>query len=626
MATYVNDLRLKEIATGDESGTWGTSTNTNLELIAEAFSFGTEAITTNADTHTTTIADGSTDPGRSLYLKYTGTLDSACTITIGPNTVSKLWFIENGTSGSQNIIISQGSGANVTVPAGEVKAIYSDGAGSGAAMVDAFANLKVSDAAQTNITSLGTLTTLTVDDITINGSTISDAGNMDFDIGGDLTIDVDGADIKFADGGTEFADHFLDGNDYKIQTTISNGDFIIVGNDGGSAINALTLDMSSAGAATFNGNLTVNGADVTITSNIIHAGDTNTFFGFNDADTFRIVTGGSEALRVDSNQRVGINTSSPDSPLEIDGGSSANTVLHLTSTTANTFLKISDSNTNEGNFIGCTTDDLTFFTRNSEKVRIDSSGRLLVASSTAVTGTTTAKLQINGTDNAGSTISIGRFSANANAPTLQFIKSRNGSVGSNTVVQDGDNLGQISFAASDGSDTATLAAKIFAEVDGTPGSNDMPGRLTFFTTADGASSPTERVRIANDGSVLIGTTTNVSESQLSGALKLGIGVNTGIGITRLTVGTSATTVFDLSDFAPSDSTGDGLYMFSLVRNAGSFGTRFVGILGVDNTAIAIVETLESLGFTISVSGMNLQASASSSVTCIATLQPLAIGE
>ena len=80
MASYVNDLRLKEIGTGESSGTWGTETNTNLELIAEAFSYGTEAITTNADTHTTTIADGSTDPGRSLYLKYTGTLDSACTI------------------------------------------------------------------------------------------------------------------------------------------------------------------------------------------------------------------------------------------------------------------------------------------------------------------------------------------------------------------------------------------------------------------------------------------------------------------------------------------------------------------------------------------------------------------
>ena len=138
-STYVNDLRLNEMATGDASGTWGTVTNTNLELIAEAFSFGTEAITTNADTHTTTIADGSTDPGRSMFLKYTGTLDSACTITIGPNTVSKLWFIENGTSGSQNIIMSQGTGANITIPPGDTKIIYSDGAGSGAAMVDAFA-------------------------------------------------------------------------------------------------------------------------------------------------------------------------------------------------------------------------------------------------------------------------------------------------------------------------------------------------------------------------------------------------------------------------------------------------------------------------------------------------------
>jgi hypothetical protein len=144
-STYVNDLRLNEMATGDESGNWGVITNTNLELIAEAFSYGTEAITTNADTHTTTIADGATDPGRSMYLKYTGTLDSACTITIGPNTVSKVWIIENGTSGSQDIILSCGSGANITIPAGDTKVVYSDGAGAGAAFVDAFASLSVVD-------------------------------------------------------------------------------------------------------------------------------------------------------------------------------------------------------------------------------------------------------------------------------------------------------------------------------------------------------------------------------------------------------------------------------------------------------------------------------------------------
>jgi hypothetical protein len=193
-STYVNDLRLNEMATGDGSGTWGTTTNTNLELIAEAFSYGTEVITTNADTHTTTIADGATDPGRSLYLKYTGTLDSACTITIGPNTVSKVWIIENGTSGSQNIIISQGSGATITIPAGDTKVVYSDGAGAGAAFVDAFASLSVVDlkvqddltvtgditgtlatAAQPNITSVGTLTGLNVagtptfDGLTVDG-------------------------------------------------------------------------------------------------------------------------------------------------------------------------------------------------------------------------------------------------------------------------------------------------------------------------------------------------------------------------------------------------------------------------------------------------------------------------
>ena len=143
--TFVNDLRLSEMATGDNSGTWGNVTNTNLELIGEALGYGTEGITTNADTHTSTIADGSTDPVRALYVEYTGTLDSACTITIAPNTVSKVCFIENGTSGSQNIIIKQGSGATVTIPPGDTKAVYLDGAGSGAKVVDAFASLSVVD-------------------------------------------------------------------------------------------------------------------------------------------------------------------------------------------------------------------------------------------------------------------------------------------------------------------------------------------------------------------------------------------------------------------------------------------------------------------------------------------------
>ena len=145
MSTYVNNLRLEEIGTGERSGTWGTATNTNLELIGEALGFGTEAITTNADTHASTIADGSTDQARAIYIKYTGTLDSACTITISPNTMKRVHIIENATSGSQNIIISQGSGGNVTIANGQTKIVYLDGAGSGAAVTDALADLSIPD-------------------------------------------------------------------------------------------------------------------------------------------------------------------------------------------------------------------------------------------------------------------------------------------------------------------------------------------------------------------------------------------------------------------------------------------------------------------------------------------------
>jgi len=176
-STYGNDLRIEEIGNGEQSGSWGTTTNTNLELIAEALSFGTEGITTNADTHTTTIADGATDPGRSLYLKYTGTLDSTCTITIAPNSISKTWYIENGTSGSQSIIISQGSGANVTIPTGQTKIVYSDGAGSGAAMAE-IGTLGVTNlAVTTNATVGGTLGVTGV----LTGTSLDISGNVDID-------------------------------------------------------------------------------------------------------------------------------------------------------------------------------------------------------------------------------------------------------------------------------------------------------------------------------------------------------------------------------------------------------------------------------------------------------------
>jgi hypothetical protein len=105
---------------------------------------------------------------------------------------------------------------------------------------------------------------------------------------------------------------------------------------------------------------------------------------------------------------------------------------------------------------------------------------------------------------AGSGIGSYRFSADTIGTEIVLSKSRSGTIGTNTVVQNNDDIGYISFYGADGTGYIS-AAQIMAEVDGTPGTNDMPGRLVFSTTADGASSPTERMRIDNSGRVGIGS-------------------------------------------------------------------------------------------------------------------------
>ena len=150
-STYVNDLRLEEIGTGEASGTWGTKTNVNLELIGEAFSYGSEAIA-DASTATITVADGTSDEARSFYLKCTGG-GQACTVTLAPNTVSKVWMIENATS--YTLTFTQGSGANVAVLAGEVKMIATDGLGSGGIVYDLLTDVNLAGTTAINAFKLG---------------------------------------------------------------------------------------------------------------------------------------------------------------------------------------------------------------------------------------------------------------------------------------------------------------------------------------------------------------------------------------------------------------------------------------------------------------------------------------
>ena len=198
MSTYVNDLRLEEIGTGEASGTWGTKTNVNLELIGEAFSYGSEAIA-DASTHTITMADGTSDQARSFYLKCTGG-GQACTVTLAPNTVSKVWLIENATSAT--LTFSQGSGANVAVAAGEVKMIATDGQGSAAVVYDLLTDANL--AGTTALAALklaGTTVTSTGAELNILDGVTSTASELNLVDGSSAGTIVNSKAVIYSSGG-----------------------------------------------------------------------------------------------------------------------------------------------------------------------------------------------------------------------------------------------------------------------------------------------------------------------------------------------------------------------------------------------------------------------------------------
>ena len=172
-STYTTGFSFEKIATGEQSGSWGTTTNHNWDIVDRLSSYKTVAITTNADTATLTVREASPGSGTEnlqdgMYrvIKFTGALDSNCTVTVAPNTAPAYFIINNattdsGSSGPYSVIISQGSGANVTVENGKSAIIYCDGAGGGAAVVDAVSNLALATVtASGDITASGTFNAL----------------------------------------------------------------------------------------------------------------------------------------------------------------------------------------------------------------------------------------------------------------------------------------------------------------------------------------------------------------------------------------------------------------------------------------------------------------------------------
>ena len=141
MASTYNGSGIEKIATGEQSGAWGATTNDNLNFIDRLVN-GVGAITLSNTTHTLTTSDGSLSDGMYKVLVLGGSPSGTNTITVSPNDGDHIYFVKNGSG--QTATFTQGSGANVSVADGDSKVIYCDGAGSGAAVFDLTADFAMS--------------------------------------------------------------------------------------------------------------------------------------------------------------------------------------------------------------------------------------------------------------------------------------------------------------------------------------------------------------------------------------------------------------------------------------------------------------------------------------------------
>jgi hypothetical protein len=162
---------------------------------------------------------------------------------------------------------------------------------------------------------------------------------------------------------------------------------------------------------------------------------------------------------------------------------------------------IRGTDANTGIFFGA--DIIGFAEGGAEVARFDSAGNLLVGTANTPSNrdTVTPKLVVNGAGVAGSMQVVRNTTVGGGGALLELTATRGSDVNSYTILQSGDGVGSIVFGGADGTQF-TPAATILAQVDGTPGANDMPGRLIFSTTADGAATVTERMRLDSSGNLL----------------------------------------------------------------------------------------------------------------------------
>jgi len=326
--------------------------------------------------------------------------------------------------------------------------------------------------------------------------------------GNKLNTNLDTLDAIFSASGT------------SVSMNVGSGKTLTLGGNmtGSGTINGVSIGQSVAGAGSFttltaSGNTTFTNAPILSSLTASKPVFTSASKALTSSGIVPIDQGGTGANLTDPNaDRILFWDDSAGAFTFLEAGTGLSISGTTLSTTGGASISAGDSNVTVSDTGSNGT--VTVQTDGTERMRIDSNGRLLVGTTTARSdffNTTTIipafQVELASAANLNRFISVTSNNSDTGGSSLLLAKSRGTTVGAVTIVQNDDQIGAISFQGADGVDMVE-AARIEAKVDGTPGSNDMPGRLVFFTTADGAASSTERMRITSGGNLLVGTTTN----------------------------------------------------------------------------------------------------------------------